>query len=93
MANVENKITAALAALCEDLRQVGVSRIPFGLDLLNLNVSMKHNLKPTGQDDEIYNLKVTGIGKNPPDSQSRLTQLVKTDKTPYILLMFHKDDN
>ena len=54
---------------------------------------METNLKTTGQDDEISNLRVTGIGKNPLGSQVRFTQFIKTNKTPYILLMIHTEDN
>lgn len=38
---------------------------------------MEYNLKTTGQDDEIYNTSVIGIGKNYLDSQNRFVKILK----------------
>lgn len=38
---------------------------------------MESNLKTTGQDDEISNLRVTGIGKNPLGSQVNILKQTK----------------
>ena len=54
-----------------------VSRIPSGSYLLNLKVSTESNLKTPGQDDEISNLRVTGIGKNPLGSQVNILKQTK----------------
>lgn len=96
MANTE--IRAALVALIEDLEEMVVPRIPSGSHLLTVNVSMEYNLKTTGQDDEIYNTRVIGMGKNYLGSQNRFEKILKqtSKQTPPLanhILMSHTDDS